>query len=67
MRLFGAGMAVGIILGVLAGLLMAPGKGEETRRRVKEVAHVASDRVTHISFDLHRDRPESGDYIRQSI
>lgn len=66
MRHFGTGLAVGVLLGGLIGLLVAPQRGTATRERVKEVAHEVGDKVTH-TLKIRKAEPEYSDYIRQSI
>lgn len=44
----------GLVAGVTLGLLFAPDKGSETRKKVKDMADKAKDKVKETADDLKR-------------
>ena len=60
---FGTGLILGGIIGALAGLLLAPKPGEETRSRVRErtaVLRQKAEELTAEARELVRDMIEEG-------
>ncbi|MGB9613519.1 MAG: YtxH domain-containing protein [Candidatus Margulisiibacteriota bacterium] len=46
------GITIGGILGFIAGLLFAPEKGEETRKKVKEIAEKGKEKIKEIKEEF---------------
>lgn len=59
---FGAGLAIGALLGAGAALLFAPQSGEETRALIAERAHSLGGRVSERLDDV---RGDLGWYLRR--
>jgi gas vesicle protein len=60
--IFGAGIALGAMIGAGAALLFAPQSGEETRELLSERAHTFGDRV---GDRIHDVRGDLGWYLRR--
>ncbi len=43
--------STGLVAGLLLGLLFAPGKGQETRKKVVDAAEGIKDRINHLFAD----------------
>jgi gas vesicle protein len=48
------GLAVGVVLGLVAGLLLAPRAGEEIRRQLKDKAQGSVDQIRNSVVDLQK-------------
>lgn len=54
------GLAVGVVLGLVAGLLLAPRAGEEMRRQLKTKAQDSVDQIKTSVVDLQKQIREQG-------
>jgi gas vesicle protein len=65
---FLAGLAAGAIAGAIAGILFAPGKGSETRQKIKDKAGSISDELSQKINELKKiiDDRMSSDESRNS-
>jgi gas vesicle protein len=49
------GLTIGAIIGFFAGLLLAPEKGEETRKKVQDAIEKGKDKLNEIKSSLNKD------------
>ncbi|MCL8207683.1 MAG: YtxH domain-containing protein [Actinomycetia bacterium] len=54
------GLAVGVVLGLVAGLLLAPRAGDEMRRQLRNKAQDSVDQIRHSVVDLQKQIREQG-------
>jgi gas vesicle protein len=54
------GLAVGVVLGLVAGLLLAPRAGDEMRRQLRDKAQDSVDQIRHSVVDLQKQLREQG-------
>ena len=47
----GLGFMVGVVVGAMAGVLLAPQSGEETRRQLKDLAGDAKDKMSGLASE----------------
>jgi gas vesicle protein len=55
---FGIGLIFGILLGALAGILLAPSTGEETRRKLMETTEDAQSNLKNLSQKVKKETEE---------
>ena len=55
---FGAGLFFGLALGVLAGILLAPSTGEETRRKIMDSTEDLQNNLKNISKKMKSETDE---------
>jgi gas vesicle protein len=67
MKSFIIGVVVGSLAGAIAGLLLAPDSGYDSRRRVSGAAYSAKDRVSQLASGVHYKASEVVGAIKQSI
>ncbi len=52
------GITIGGIIGFVAGMLFAPGKGEETRKKLQESIEKGKEKFNELKSDLQKKKEE---------
>jgi gas vesicle protein len=67
MKGFFTGLFVGVLVGAVGALMLAPMEGEKARGKVKEAAYTTRKRVGGMASEVQHRAHEAVDAIRQSI